>query len=305
MKRILLILLLLLLAVGAWVFVSGMDETARIRAAAERGDPDAQMRYASMLLDDRGTREGGKPNTLAGIAWLRKAAESGNNRARFALALMHIAGDRVSKDHEAAGRLFIDMAEDGSTAAQTVVGDMFERGWTVPESTDMAMRFYRQAAKGGSAHARIRLSRMLKDGQVPRVRFDEIATLSRDPSEIGELATLFQIAMTQRYLASPESDGGAAEKERSAVLDSMAIFSGLTRPAAKEAGFDLSLIGDAQMQIFLSDVERLAWQIVLERHDPLTEKGRTNRLSVTMPADRVAIAEALADRTTEKWEKDK
>lgn len=311
MKNTLIFLIVLAVGLGGWMLASGKSPrdllaligggaaAEQVLADAEQGDAAAQFRAASLLLvPENAARAGLEPDPVAGIGWLRKAAENGDNRARFALALKHIAGDRVVKDDEAARQLFLDMAEDGVTSAQAVAGDMFERGWTLPPSGDMALRFYRQAAWGGSGEARARLARLLDRGEVPPSRRAEIAVLAASPVDLEKLATVFQIALTQRAL---QAEDEAVTQARTEMFEGGAIFAGILRPAAADAGIDPSLLDDVQAEIFLTDTERLAWQMLRERHDPLAEKGGAERMSEGMSADRIADAAALADAADEKW----
>jgi TPR repeat protein len=165
-----------------------------VRAAAERGVPEAQALYGQMLLDgklvdrapaaalqwfERAARRG---NVMAinmvgrcldqgwGVArsprlamkWFRKAADMGLDWGMYNLAtLLTLGEDGVPKDRATALQLFRRAAEMGHVKSINIIGGFYEDGWEVEQSREKAREFYQMAAKGGDFRGMFNYARML------------------------------------------------------------------------------------------------------------------------------------------------
>ncbi len=97
------------------------------------------------------------------------AAEAGNPRAQFAIAIMYDSGDGVPYDFPLALSWFRRAADGGYATAQAKLGLMYLVGWAVPRDPVAAARWYRKAADQGNLIAELRLARLYAHGiGVPR-----------------------------------------------------------------------------------------------------------------------------------------
>ncbi len=88
------------------------------------------------------------------------AAEQGDPRAQFALAIMYDTGDGVVRDYDLAVHWFRRAAEGGYDVAQAKLGLMYLVGWALPRDPVEAARWYRKAAIQGNVIAEARLARL-------------------------------------------------------------------------------------------------------------------------------------------------
>lgn len=99
----------------------------------------------------------------------RAAAEAGDLRAQFALAIMYDTGDGVPHNWPLAVTWFTRAAEGGYAVAQAKLGLMYLFGWAVPRDPAEAARWYALAAEQGYAPAQARLASLYETGTgVPR-----------------------------------------------------------------------------------------------------------------------------------------
>ena len=79
-----------------------VDDAAKAAAdaktAAEKGDAEAQFRYAEMLRDGRGVAK----NMKEAAKWTRKAADAGHTRAQCQMGLFYMNGLGVDRDEDKA-----------------------------------------------------------------------------------------------------------------------------------------------------------------------------------------------------------
>ena len=92
------------------------------------------------------------------------AAEAGDARAQFALAVMYDTGDGVPYDFPLALSWFRRAAEGGYAVAQAKLGLMYLVGWAVARDPAEAARWYRKAADQGNRIAQARLARLYAGG---------------------------------------------------------------------------------------------------------------------------------------------
>ena len=74
----------------------------------------------------------------------------------------HVAYDRAN--YATALKVWLPLAEQGDTTAQTYVGEIFEKGLGVRPDYDAAITWYRRAAEKGSSRAAINLGNLYEQG---------------------------------------------------------------------------------------------------------------------------------------------
>ena len=88
------------------------------------------------------------------------AAEAGDPRAQFAIAIMYDTADGVPHDFPTALRWFRRAAEGGYAPAEAKLGLMYLVGWALPRDPVAAAGWYRKAADQGNLIAQARLARL-------------------------------------------------------------------------------------------------------------------------------------------------
>jgi TPR repeat protein len=152
-----------------------------VRAAAEAGLPEGQIRYGRMLLEG----EGAAKDAVAAYGWFRRAAASGDAEgenmvgrcfengwgvaadpheaalwfaraaeqehawARYNLGHLYLDGLGVARDRARASTLYRQAAEAGHVRAMNLLARCFEEGWGVTTDSVQALDWYRRSAEGG------------------------------------------------------------------------------------------------------------------------------------------------------------
>ena len=106
----------------------------------------------------------GRPAAATPFPGQVAAAEAGDPRAQFALALIYDTGDGVPHDFPRALSWFRRAAEGGYAVAEAKLGLMYLVGWAVPRDPVAAAGWYRKAAEQGNAIAQARLARLYAHG---------------------------------------------------------------------------------------------------------------------------------------------
>jgi len=170
--------------------------TAMIEGA-KQGNADAQFILGFML--EKGI--GFSKDEAEAVKWYRKAAEQENSRqeAPSMLGLMYADGRGVTKDNTTAMRWFrkvveggasgkiadqmikielrfvenetelmkryLGEAENGGARAQSILGNMYEKGFGVSKDEAEAFKWYRKAAEQGFGAAQYNLGFMYAEGR--------------------------------------------------------------------------------------------------------------------------------------------
>ena len=145
-----------------WVILSGamimalpactapqQDPIEMLRATAEAGDAEAQLRLGVMC--DHG--EGLPEDDVQAERWYQMAAEQGNATAQVNLGVLYDQGGTIPEDNAAAVKWFGKAAEQGYVLAYFALGVMYGTGEGVPEDFQMAYVFFSMAAAGGNEKA--------------------------------------------------------------------------------------------------------------------------------------------------------
>ena len=116
---------------------------ARLRAAAERGDVEAEVALGKIYLE--GLPAVPKNAALAGDYFFRAAATNHPSAAYF-LGVMLKNGDGCKADPAAAVRWFGIAAQSGSPQAMFMLANAYRAGAGVPKSYPTALQLYQKAA---------------------------------------------------------------------------------------------------------------------------------------------------------------
>lgn len=131
-----------------------------LKAAADKGDAEAQLRLASLYA----TGEGIAKDLKKAAAWHRKAAEQGNARGQCLVGLDYVDGLGVKKDLTEGLRWLRKAADQGLAGAQYDLGMCYAEGEVVGKSTVDAVVLYRKAAEHGLPEAQAALGNCYLEG---------------------------------------------------------------------------------------------------------------------------------------------
>jgi len=158
------------------------------RAAAEQGNAAAQNDLGRMFRLGRGVEQ----DKAEAVNWYRKAAKQENPNALFNLGAAYYNGDGVDTNIVAAYGWFLLAQKFGShpgadasermkeealmvqSEAFEKVGDMYQKGDDLPQSSSKAIDWYRKAAENGGGRVQIKLANLLLDGPNATSNFGEV-----------------------------------------------------------------------------------------------------------------------------------
>jgi TPR repeat protein len=137
----------------------------KIRAAAQNGDPEAQLNLGVCYAQGEGV-----PKDYAeAVKWFRKAAEQNLAEAQFNLGVCYHKGEGVPKDAAEAVKWYRKAAEQNLAEAQFLLGACYANGAGVPRDSAEAVKWYRKAAEQNHAEAQIVLGVCYDKGEgVPK-----------------------------------------------------------------------------------------------------------------------------------------
>ncbi len=93
----------------------------------------------------------------------RQLADQGDSAAQYILGLMYSKGQGVVQDYAEAARWYHKAADQGKADAQAKLGAMYDNGKGVAQDYGEALRWYRKAADQGNAIAQNSLGSMYED----------------------------------------------------------------------------------------------------------------------------------------------
>jgi uncharacterized protein len=137
--------------------------------AAEAGLLSAMVEVGDALVRGRGPH-----NPRRGVEWLQRAADAGSPRAKFLLARVYFLGGSgatalmsVREDEPLALLWMGRAAEQGDSDAQALLANFMQEGTGMSSAQpEVAERFWRLAAYGGSAYAQVNFADRLRRGFV-------------------------------------------------------------------------------------------------------------------------------------------
>jgi TPR repeat protein len=140
--------------------------------SAESGSVSAMVELGDALLNGRGQAQ----NPRRGMEWLQRAADAGSVRAKFLLGLNYLRGkpctcggedspNSLQQDPDLALLWFGRVAETGDSDAQAILARIMETGiGLLNPQPEIAERYWRLAAYGGSASAQFEFADQLRQG---------------------------------------------------------------------------------------------------------------------------------------------
>jgi TPR repeat protein len=162
------------------------------RAAAEQGNATAQNDVGLMFRLGRGVEQ----DKVEAVKWYRKAARQENPNALFNLGTAYYNGDGVSIDdvwayawfllaqnfgsqtaNDAVKRMKEGAAGPSQSAAFERIGDMYQKGDDLPQSSSKAVDWYRKAAENGEGRTQMKLVSLLLQGQSATSNYAEARRL--------------------------------------------------------------------------------------------------------------------------------
>ncbi len=169
---------------------------ADIKAAAARGDPQAQIELGGFYL----VGAAGLPRDSAtGLAWFHKAADQGYVRAEFQLGRAYSSGLwGVSVDPEQAMNWFRKAADQGDVTSMQTLATAYRNGLHgAAKDPAQAAAWYLKAANAGDLAAQSALASMYADGEgvaadpVQAAYWYRKAAEQGDPNAAAALATAY------------------------------------------------------------------------------------------------------------------
>jgi uncharacterized protein len=123
-------------------------------------------------------------------SFYRLAGASDYSASLVNLGFMSVSERGRERDYPTAMTLYRRAADQGNLRARTNIGEMFERGWSVPKNLDEAVLWYKLAAQNGWPNALDTLANLYRKGrdeagQGLDKNLDEAIRLYRIASELG------------------------------------------------------------------------------------------------------------------------
>ena len=162
------------------------------RAASEQGNATAQNDLGLMFRLGRGVEQ----DKVEAVNWYRKAAKQENPSAIFNLGTAYYNGDGVSIDDvrayawfllaqnlgdqsaaDAVKRMKEGAAGRSQSAAFEKIGDMYQKGDDLPQSSIKAVDWYRKAAEDDKGRVQMKLASLLLRGQSATSNYGEVHSL--------------------------------------------------------------------------------------------------------------------------------
>ncbi len=134
--------------------------TATLLEAAEEGDPKSQFELAMAYLRGRGVPR----NNMEAAKWFRKAAIQNYANAESELGLLYAKGMGVPQDLAEAMRWFRKAAEEGNATGQYYLGSSYANGIRGRKDFAEAVKWFSQAAEQGHIAAQRDLGLMYAKG---------------------------------------------------------------------------------------------------------------------------------------------
>ena len=129
---------------------AGSTAQLALLAAAEEGDPNAQLRLGRTLMNGFGTER----NPAAGLDWIEKAADQGYAEAQYTLGTLFLSGRSALQSFPLAFEWFERAAQQNHAEAQYSLGMMYRSGQGVGVDKSRAYLWFNLAAAQGHEQAR-------------------------------------------------------------------------------------------------------------------------------------------------------
>ena len=128
------------------------------KKGAEAGSLKAQTNLGIVLRQGKDI----KTSNEESLAWLHKAAGGGFLEAKSVLGQLYFTGDKLQpKDFDKAVPFLQEAAEAGDPVCQNMLGVAFRDGRGVEKSRDLALEWFKKAARNNDRKAQLNLAQLL------------------------------------------------------------------------------------------------------------------------------------------------
>ncbi len=153
---------------GLGVAKDEMQALAFYRKAAESGDEKAALKVGNAYFLGRGIDR----NYAEAYRWFKQSADKGNYAAQYNIGLMLDEGKGLRKDPVKAFEFYKKSAEQGYGPAQYALGGMFLKGIGTPQDFTAAIRWYKLAADQGDSQAQMDLAKLYGNTELRGLPFN-------------------------------------------------------------------------------------------------------------------------------------
>jgi hypothetical protein len=243
---------LVLLAGSTWQLPAQESLTDRqrfdaLKASADKGDVEAQLRLASLYA----TGEGVARDLKKAAAWHRKAAEQGNARGQCLLGLDYAEGLGVKKDLPEAVRWLRKAADQGLAGAQYDLGMCYANGEVPGKSMVDAVALYRKAAERDLPEAQCALGNCYLEGLGAPKDIPEGVKWTRKAAEQGN-------ATAQQALGLCYSKGKGVPKDYVQAYKWLNLAASRDNPNSDDIKVNLSMVERFMSAEQVAEGQRLA-----------------------------------------------
>ena len=264
-----------------------------IKARADKGDTEAQLRMASIYA----TGDGVAKDPVKAAKWRRKAAELGNAHAQCLLGLDYADGFGVKKNLTEAVRWLRKAADQGLAGAQYDLGQIYAGGDIQGKSTADAVALYRKAAEQGLPEAQCAVGNCYLEGVGVPKDIPEGVKWTRKAAEQGN-------ANAQQTLGKCYAKGKGVSEDNVQAYKWLNLAAAHDNPNSDDIKVNLSMVERFMTTEQIADGQRLAREFkpgsassIGESPAPATGSGSvpTGAAAATTPG--VASVPASPSRT--------
>lgn len=191
------------------------------KAAAEKGDPIAQVWFASSLAGGRGVpKDQAEADRwyVKAVAGFRAAAEKGDAESALQLGYLYANGSGVNQDYAKALKLFRSAAEHGSPEAMSRLRNNYKYGKEGVAKDEAegaawdrrAFEAYKDLAGKGDLDATYAVAEAYDGGNGVAEDQDQAFTWYRKASEAGHEGAMYSLGLRYRYGVGTAEDWGQA-----------------------------------------------------------------------------------------------
>jgi len=171
---------------------------AKVKAAAAKGDLEAQTRLGEWLVD--GT-QGMAKDPKQGVSMIRSAADQGNAFAQNSVGVLYLLGEHYPRDVDEAARWFRKSAEQEDGAGECGLGTCYSMGWGVERDPKSAMVCYQRSAIHGDLMGQFQFGNCLLFGKgtekniAEGIRWIEKSAKQGMQDAVGELGLIYMAGL--------------------------------------------------------------------------------------------------------------
>jgi TPR repeat protein len=127
----------------------------------------------------------------------------------------------LSQDYATASRLLPPLAEQGNADAQSILGNMYDKGFGIPQDYAEAVKWYRLAAEQGDAFAQCALGNMYRSGlgtpqdYAEALKWYRLAAEQGNANALSNLGVMYSqgVAVPQDYVEAHKWANVAASRK--------------------------------------------------------------------------------------------